>query len=439
MENGILLFNRWEERSGTKSARRLVLPAKYREKVLKHLHDVSTASHLGQKKTWRKVTQRYYWPGVRKFVQWWVATCQMCQSFKNPQRKPRAELKQYQVGVPFERIAMDIIGPLPQTDSGNLYILVICDYFTKYVEAIPLPDQKAETVTRAFMTNWVSRLGCPRELHTDRGSNFLSEVFLNLCVLLDIKKTHTTARHAQSDGLVENFNKTLEKMLAMCVSKNQFDWDLWVPYTLLAYRSCVHDSTQETPFLMTYGREVALPLDVATPPLPDEVPLAAPEYILKVQSRMREAHEDARECLEAAGVRQKRGYMTRFNGRSFKPGDLVWYWRPPAKKGKSPKLAAAWEGPFFVIKAWTDVVYIIQKTRKSKSFPAHHDNLKPCKSRGEIDVGWITEATLPEPSEPRDEPGVIQPTADQEPIAAPRPARERKAPARYGEWYLEPR
>lgn len=122
----------------------------------------------------------------------------------------------------------------------------------------------------------------------------------------------------------------------MCVSKNQFDWDIWIPYTLLAYRSCIHESTQETPFRMVYGREVSLPLDVVTPPPPGDVVLDAPEFVLKVQDQLREAHQHARECLQAAGVRQKRGYMTRFNGSVYGPGNLVWYWKPCPKKGKTP-------------------------------------------------------------------------------------------------------
>ena len=104
-------------------------------------------------------------------------------------------------GVPFERVAMDIVGPLPQSDRENLYILVICDYFTKFVEAFALPDQQAETVATAFLEGWVMRLGVPRELHTDRGTNFESEIFVSMCKVLGIHKTRTTARNPKSDGL----------------------------------------------------------------------------------------------------------------------------------------------------------------------------------------------------------------------------------------------
>ena len=153
----------------------------------------------------------------------------------------------------------------------------------------------------AFLEGWVTRLGVPRELPTDRGSN------------------------PKNDGLVERQNKTLEKLLAMVCAQHQFDWDEHIPYVLMAYRSSVHESTQETPNLLCFGREVSLPLDAATPPCPGEVPLAIPNFVLTVQARMKGAHETARHALQKAAVRQKRGYMTRFNENTFRVKDIVWY------------------------------------------------------------------------------------------------------------------
>ena len=202
-----------------------MLPEKYRSVVQEQLHDAKTAAHLGANKVYQKVKVRFYWPGMSQYVRWWIASCQTCQKFKDPGRPARGKLHQYVLGVPFERIAMDIVGPLPQTDRGNVYILVICDYFTKYVEAFALPDQQADTVAIGFIEGWVTRLGVPRELHTDQGSNFESELFREMCKLLGIYKTRTTPRNPKSDGLVERQNKTLEKLLGMMVAENQFDWD----------------------------------------------------------------------------------------------------------------------------------------------------------------------------------------------------------------------
>ena len=181
VRDGLLYYHWVGENCKERDRLKLVVPEKYRGVILEQLHDSKTGAHLGVNKVYEKVKARYYWPGVSQYVKWWVGSCLTCQRYKEPGRKARGKLHQYIVGVPFERVAMDIVGPLPQSDRGNLYILVICDYFTKFVEAFALPDQQAETVATAFLEGWVTRLGVPRELHTDRGTNFESEIFVRMC------------------------------------------------------------------------------------------------------------------------------------------------------------------------------------------------------------------------------------------------------------------
>ena len=112
-------------------------------------------------------------------------------------------------GEPFEHVAMDIIGPLPKTDCGNRYILTVVDHFTKHVGAYAVADQEATTVARVFLDEVVSRYGVPYVLHTDQGANFESNLFKELCQMLNIKKTRTTPYHPQCDGQVERMNRTI--------------------------------------------------------------------------------------------------------------------------------------------------------------------------------------------------------------------------------------
>ena len=108
-------------------------------------------------------------------------------------------MKLYVVGAPMERIAMDILGPFPVTENGNKYILVICDYFTKWVEAIPIPNQEASTVAESGVNKFICVFGVPLQIHTDQGTNFESKLFQEIC-RLGLKKTRTTPLHPQSDG-----------------------------------------------------------------------------------------------------------------------------------------------------------------------------------------------------------------------------------------------
>lgn len=114
-----------------------------------------------------------------------------------------------------ERVAVDILGPLPTSLKGNSYVLIVGDYFSKWMEAYPLKDQKAETVADVFVKKIVARFRVPLQMHLDQGRNFESSLFTKMCSLLSIDKMRTTALHAQSDGMVERFNRTLENQLAI--------------------------------------------------------------------------------------------------------------------------------------------------------------------------------------------------------------------------------
>ena len=144
-------------------------------------------------------------------------------------KKHCSPLKQYAVGAPMERIAIDILGPLPETPWKNKFILVVSDYFTKWTESYPLPNQEATTVAEKLVNEFICRFGVPRKLHSDQGRNFESKVFAEICKLLDIEKTRTTPLHLQSDGQVERFNRTVVKMLRGKIREDQKDWDLQLP------------------------------------------------------------------------------------------------------------------------------------------------------------------------------------------------------------------
>ena len=127
---------------------------------------------------------------------------------------------------------------LPQPLSRNCWIMVVGDYCSKWMEAYPLPDAKAETVANKFVGEFVCRFGVPLELHSDQGTNFESAVFAEMCRVLGITKTRTTAYNPKSDGMVEWFNKTLINMVAVMIEpkRKQRDWDECLPYACFAYR-----------------------------------------------------------------------------------------------------------------------------------------------------------------------------------------------------------
>ena len=134
-----------------------MVPKKQRKEILHHLHDGPLGAHLGENKTLEKLRERFYWPGHAADVKEWCSSCKLCGQRKMPNPKPRAPLVSVQVGYPMQMVATDILGPLPESSSGNLYILVAADYFTRWVEAYPIPCQEAVVVARKLVNEMFCR------------------------------------------------------------------------------------------------------------------------------------------------------------------------------------------------------------------------------------------------------------------------------------------
>ena len=303
--------------------------------------------------------------------------------------KWKAPLKLYQVGSPMERVAVDVLGPLLKTNDGNQYIFIAQDYFTKWPEAFPVPDQKATTVADVLVNQLFTRFGIPQELHSHQGRNFESEVFQDVCKLLRIHKTRITPYHPQSDGMVERFNRKLENGLSMLVNKNHTDWEKHVPFLLMAYRSATHETTKVTPGQMMFGRELKLPVDLWQERTTNgEQTMDGNEYAEMLQNRLGEVHNFARENIDLNVRGMKQRYDLKSAQKKYPSGSGVWLHTLQRKKGWSPKLSMRWEGPYVVVKHLNDVVLRIKKGPRAKAKVAHMNNIK--KYNGDLRFDWFT-------------------------------------------------
>lgn len=174
---------------------RLVIPQKLVKQVIEQHHDTIFSGHQGIKKTIGVLKQRYYWPTLTKDVKDYVSRCVSCYQRKSAARA-KAPLGKIQPATePFELVSLDIVGPLPLTNNRNRYLITFVDYLTRYCEAIPIPDQTAETVAKEFVHKIITRYGVPKRLLTDQGRNFISALFKGVCTLLGVKKIQTTPYH----------------------------------------------------------------------------------------------------------------------------------------------------------------------------------------------------------------------------------------------------
>ncbi|XP_071580822.1 uncharacterized protein [Temnothorax nylanderi] len=180
-------------------------------------------------------------------------------------------------GVLYKRLQMDILGPLPITTSGNRYLLVIVDCFTKWVEAFPLRNIRASTVAEVFVNQVISRHGVPLEVHTDQGKNFESKLFAELMNLLGIRKTRTTALHPQSDGQVERQHQTIVNYLA---------------------KSSKHETTEVTPAELYFARDLRLPLDLLLGSPPRGGSQSVGGFIGNLKEKLDRIHSNVRERMD---------------------------------------------------------------------------------------------------------------------------------------------
>ena len=148
--------------------------------------------HLGQDKTLHRLKERFYWPGHYNDVKDWCQTCGACATRKSPTCSSRSPLGTITASYPTQIMAVDIVGPFPESDQGNSYIMVVGDYFSRWMGAIPIPNQEASTVADRLVDEVFLRFSAPEQLHSDQGCQFESQLIQEVCKLLHITKTRTT-------------------------------------------------------------------------------------------------------------------------------------------------------------------------------------------------------------------------------------------------------
>lgn len=388
LEDG-LLHKRWEAPNLRISFLQLIVPRKRVKEILEQAHsvkeileqaDFSSGGHFGVNKTLEKIRKRFYWATCKQDIENWCSSCKIYAAKRGPSGKGKSPLQIFNVGIPLERVQMDVLGSLPPTFSGNRYLLVIVDCFTKWVEAFPLKNIRTKSVAEIFVSQFISRHGVPSEIHTDQGKNFESKLFSELTELLGIKKTRITPFHPQSDGQVERQHQTISNYLSKFISENQRDWDRWIPMFLLAYRSSKHESTGVTPAELYFARDLRLPLNLLreNPPVHlEEDSHSTKSYVQKLKDKLEAIHLGFRNRLNIKSSRVKTWYNKKARQTLFDEGQKVWLWNPRRVKDRTPKLQSNWESSYSVFKKLSEVVYCIQKSPRHRKKIVHADCLAP--------------------------------------------------------------
>ena len=267
-----------------------------------------------------------------------------------PQKAPMSSVP---IGKPWEMVAVDVL-QVPISYQNNRYLLVVQDYFTKWVEAIPMPDQTAVRIINELVKLF-SMSGLPQIVHSDQGQNFKSTILKQTLEAFNICKSRTTAYHPQCDGLVERFNRSLLQLLRSFV-QSESDWERYLPLVLYAYCTSKHASTGVSPFQLMFGRH---------PKLPDLTVNASDthSYQAHLQAKLAQLQDLVTSNSTMAAHRQRQEYNKSTRLQQFAPGDLVWLSIPNASK-----LAPHWEGEWKITEVKNNVnVKICKGTQSSRS------------------------------------------------------------------------
>jgi hypothetical protein len=221
-------------------------------------------------------------------------------------------------------VGADLVGPLPKTERGNVYIVSFVDYFSKWPEAVAIPDSKSKTVLRAFLDNVVYRFSPVKKLIADRGTCFTSSTFQDALKALGIECRLASPHHHQSNGLVERFQRVLMEHLKIVCDEDTKNWDDHIGAVLFYYRSIPNVSTGQTPAFMTYFRDLYLPVE--TRYNPRSVRESVDSILAKIPATMEDVWGKATERIEASQMEYKRHYDKKVNRSKITVQlyDLVW-------------------------------------------------------------------------------------------------------------------
>ena len=233
----------------------------------------------------------------------------------------------------FSRVGIDLIGPLPQSASGNKYIVTAIDYLTKWPETKAVPDKEALTIWQFFLEDVVARHGCPDEVLTDNGGEFFG-VFDSNLQAMGVDHWLTSPNHPAANGLVEHFNCTFMDSLRKCMKEDpecKLNWDKFLPRILLGYRATMQASTKFSPFYLCYAKPPRMPLDfkdyfstdTSSAQMPQDI-TAAP-IVKEKEKNLAHAIPAAMENIGKAQEKQRRDYTRKrryVEPSSFKVGDF---------------------------------------------------------------------------------------------------------------------
>lgn len=362
---------------------KLVVPQTRRREVLRECHDEPTAGHLGIFKTMNRVMDLYYWPNMRRDIKKYVRRCRICAAQKvSCQARPGFMGKQKRVSWPWQVIACDIIGPMPKSARGNMYLLVVTDWFSKFTLLCPLRQASAEPISKFLEENVFLIYGAPQILLCDNGTEFTANKMKNLAQRYGVKMWINARYHSQVN-FVERYNRTIGAAIRSYLDNTDHrTWDQEIQKVAFALRTAVNESTGFSPVFLNFGRHVPVNGEYygRLRDLDEVNPDALREFHAKEMEELPEVYKEVQRRLGEAYQRNARSYNAgKRPADVYNVGDQVWkrnHTMSSSAKHIAAKLSPKFT-PAIVRRAVSDLVYELEDDTGTNLGRWHVKDLKP--------------------------------------------------------------
>ena len=283
-----------------------------KDEIIEQIHAGEFGCHFGIKKTYDKLRARYSWVGMYQDTKEFIKQCKICQENKQPKHDTRGKMYPVVAEAVWRIIGVDIIGPLPQSPNfDHRYILIVVDYFSKYVELIPLKTITATKVINKIHNKIIRRYGVPAVVVSDSGSQFTSDMFQKLCNSFGIFHHASVPYHQQGNGQVERTVQTIKKALIMASNNDPNNWKSKLSAVAGSYNMATHESTKLSPYQVLFGTEPVLPVEIH------------PGTESKRVKEMQKIHAQALSNNIKAKEVQEKHYNSNKKEQNLKPGQQV--------------------------------------------------------------------------------------------------------------------
>jgi hypothetical protein len=303
----------------------------------------------------------------------YVRSCDICQKRKKDKETPEPSAATIKA-EPFSHIGIDVMGPLPMTTTNKRYIILAVDFFTKYTEAVAVEEADAQTVVKFIHSDIICRHGVPKEITSDRGTEFLNKLVEELERTYHIKHIKTTAYHPQGNGQTERTNQTVKNILSKICKEHQ-TWDFYLDSALHAIRTIRQASTDYSPFELVYGRK---PNREFNHPKQDigsyDDRLWA--YITRDITRLQLIRKKAGDFISQAQDRQLKNQSKKVQAQPLKIGDKILLYRNIVESSWSAKMEPRWEGPHLVQDIKGQSIWLRKLNGSILPTPVHRSKVK---------------------------------------------------------------